>query len=74
VDAPTRRRRRNYSGRLIRVHDMKVENEPTSVLSRNREGADICGISKLFCHEQSHGLALIFDYVLDSLPYILILP
>jgi len=44
------------------------------VPSRDRKGADNCGTSKLFCNEQIHALALLFDYVLDSLPYILILP
>ena len=30
--------------------------------------------SKLFCDEQSHGFTLLFDYVPDSLPDILVLP
>ena len=42
--------------------------------SRDRKGADACVASILFRDEQSHGLALIVDYVLKSVPYILVLP
>jgi len=72
------------------VRDIKVEKKPTRVCpSRDRgvrstsasapQGADIqgtlkLGTLKLFCNEQGHGFALLFDNVLDSLPYILILP
>jgi hypothetical protein len=42
--------------------------------SRDRKGAVSCLTSKAFRDEQCHGLALRVDYVLESMPDILILP
>lgn len=52
----------------------EVETSECQIPSRDREGADDCVVSKLFCDEQCHGLALLVDYVLKSVPYILVLP
>ena len=46
-----------------------VESTACSVSSTERMHA-----SKLFRDEQSHGFALVLDHVLDSIPYILVLP
>ena len=57
-----------------RVRDIEVETSERLIPSRDRKGADSYLASKLFCNEQRHGIALLVDDVLKSMPYIFVLP